>query len=400
MKEEGLADEHALQSYFIQRIQKFLQEHGKTMIGWDEILDGGIDEHAIIEVWRGEEKAKEALANGNKILQTLYFDSKPASLTLEKTFHYDPATGLDSKNILGAECPLWTEWVNPMNLDYMMYPRLQAFAEVVWNKGNDFEGFRNRLQPHYAWMEENGFFYGAEDKNLMQCGIAYDPVRKNWNIQADFGMPDMNMRYYYYDSEPYIVTSFESSLIVFNPGKIHLTPYRKGRVAGSPIVYRIENHLATGIKPEFVYPANATYNHPGIYGLTDGIRGSMDFRDGNWLAWQGEDLDFTIDFGKETAFTTISLSCMQQTQSWILLPSEVGYLVSLDGMEWKALGMVEHDVEDRNYDHIIHDYNYTSTAPVKARYVRIVARNYGVLPEWHLGAGGKAWIFADEVIVK
>lgn len=400
MKDNMLPDEHALQSYFIRRIQRFLKANGKTMIGWDEILDGGIDEQAIIEVWRGEEKAKEALANGNKILQTLYFDSKPASLTLEKTFHYDPSTGQHNNNILGAECPLWTEWVNPMNLDYMMYPRLQAFAEVIWNKGNDFEDFRNRLQAHYTWMEENEVLYGAEDKNLIQCGITFVPAKNIRVIRAEYGLEEMNMNYYFED-QPDQIHSFKDSLILTQHGKIHLTPMRKNRQAANAVTFHIEDHLGVGIKPVFGHLPSPAYDRAGIYGLTDGIRGSSDFRDGNWLAWQGEDLDFILDFEKEISFRSISLRCMQQTQSWILLPSEVGYLHSPDGKDWQALAVVGHNEEDKNFDHIFHDFEYIKAGPpVKARYVRVIAKNYGILPEWHLGNGGKAWIFADELIIK
>ncbi|HRQ29398.1 MAG TPA: family 20 glycosylhydrolase [Saprospiraceae bacterium] len=400
IRTNGLSDEHGLQSYFISRIHRFLKSKGKVMIGWDEILEGGMDQDAIIEVWRGQEKASEALAKGNKIIQTLYFDSKPATLTMEKTWHYDPSEVHDHENILGAECPLWTEWVNSQNLDYMMYPRLQAFAEVLWSRGESYAAFRKRLQAHYEWMEANGILYGAEDKNLLQCGISFDPVRKNWNIQADFGMPDMEMRYFY-EGRQEDQAAFKSRISLTKPGKIHLKPFRKGREAGSTLIYHIEEHLAIGIQPEYKNAPHAPYNKPGSYGLTDGIRGSMDFRDGNWLAWQGEDLDVMLDFGKETTFSSISLRCMQQTQSWILLPSEVGYLFSTDGKDWQALAVVGHNKEDRNYDHIFHDFEYTSSGlPVKARYIRVVAKNYGLLPEWHLGNGGKAWIFADEVIIK
>lgn len=399
MKDEMLPDEHALQSYFIGRIHRFLKSRGKVMIGWDEILDGGMDQDAIIEVWRGQEKAGEALANGNRIIQTLYFDSKPASLTLEKTWYYDPSAVHDHPNILGAECPLWTEWVNSQNLDYMMYPRLQAFSEVLWNRGYDFEEFRTRLHSHYKWMDKIGCLYGAEDKNLFQCGISFDPERKNWTIQADFGMPDMHMQYFYED-KPDNQSSFESKLTVKDPGVIHLSPYRKGRVTGSSTVYRIEEHLATGIQPEFRHPADTPYDKPGSYGLTDGIRGSMDFRDGNWLAWQSDDLDFTIDFGKEITFSTLSLSCMQQTQSWILLPNQVSYFTSADGEEWEFLYSMGHEVADSDFKHTNHLFTFNAPVPVKTRFLRVIAMNYGELPEWHLGAGGKAWIFADEFIVK
>ena len=106
IKAQGLKDEHELQSYFIKRIQKFLQSKGRVLIGWDEIMEGGADKNAIIEVWRGQEKAKEAIANGNAIIQTLYLDGPPASLTLQKSFAFDPSVAGDNKKVLGADSPV------------------------------------------------------------------------------------------------------------------------------------------------------------------------------------------------------------------------------------------------------------------------------------------------------
>jgi hexosaminidase len=396
--EEGLADEYELQSYFIRRIQGFLESRGKKMIGWDEILEGGADKTAVIEVWRGEEKAIEALNNGNKILQTLYFDSPPASLTLEKTYNYDPSVMGKTERILGAECPLWTEWVNSMNLDYMMYPRLQAFAEALWTKGDDFTEFRKRMDKHYKWMDKKGILYGAEDKNLLKTRIKYNPQEMNRTVIAEFGLPEMYMNFYFDDKEK--IQSFRDTLTFSRYGKINLVPMR-GEVQAAPgMSYTIHDHLAVGKKAEFLNPYSGLYSEPGEFGLTDGIMGSQNFRDGNWLGWQEGDLDVVIDLEKETDIKYISLNCMQQTQSWILLPAAVEFLISNDGKNWKSLAVLSHDVEVRNYDHILHAFSHESQTPVNTRYLRVKAKNYGRLPDWHLGSGGQAWIFADELVLR
>ncbi len=101
IKTEGLNDEHELQSYFIKRIQKYLQSKGRILIGWDEILEGGASKDAVIEVWRGQDKAKEAIANGNSIIQTLYFDGPPASLTLGKNISIYPGSGRSRTKSIG-----------------------------------------------------------------------------------------------------------------------------------------------------------------------------------------------------------------------------------------------------------------------------------------------------------
>lgn len=395
---EELAGEYELQSYFIRRIQKFLESKGRTLIGWDEILEGGADKNAIIEVWRGQDKAVEALNNGNRILQTLYFDSPPASLTLEKTYNYDPSVLGKTKNILGADSPLWTEWVNSMNLDYMMYPRLQAFAEALWNKGQDFSEFRQRMQKHYDWMDKKGILYGAENKNLLETGIKFNHDETSRTIIAEFGIAGMYMNYSFDDKEN--ILSFRDSMTFSRNGKINLVPMRGNVQAAPAISFTIEDHLAVGKKAQFLNPYSDLYAIPGDYGLTDGIMGSLNFRGGNWLGWQDGDLDVVIDFHRETEFRSAGLNCMQQTQSWILLPQTVEFLISIDGQNWKSLAVLSHDVEDRNYDHILHTFIFESPVAVSTRFLRVKAKNYGFLPDWHLGAGGRAWIFSDEVIVR
>ncbi|HVZ57935.1 MAG TPA: family 20 glycosylhydrolase [Chitinophagaceae bacterium] len=399
MKEEGLQDEHALQSYFVRRIQQFLQSKGRHLLGWDEILEGGADRQAIVEVWRGQEKAQEALSNGNRIIQTLYFDSPPASLTLEKTFHFNAAPAGRDPGILGAECPLWTEGVTEYNVEYMMFPRLQAFGEALWNGSTDYASFHQRLASHYAWMTRRRILFGAEDRNLLTARLRFQPEGPSWKLFAATGTPDMRL-FYSLEGDTTHRHPFRDSFTLAQPAGFQVTATRQGRQAALPIGFSLVSHLALGKKVSFLEPYSPSYGTAGDYGLTDGITGSWNYGDGSWLAWQGKDLDAVVDLGSSRTLHTLQLTCLQETQSWILLPREVTYFISNDGQHWEQLKTLTHQVADKDFIPRRQPFVYRIPIPLQARYVRVKAVNYGTLPAWHNGAGGQAWIFADEFIIR
>ncbi len=176
MKREGLKDEEQLQSYFVQRIERFLRTKGKLTVGWDEILEGGLAPNAIVMSWRGEGGGVEAARQKHKVIMTpsdyCYFDynqgdpkREPASIggftPLEKVYGYDPIPkelkGSEREYILGAQASVWTEYIStPEYLEYMLFPRLLAFSEVVWSPiaGNDYDDFRRRLAYHFGRLEK------------------------------------------------------------------------------------------------------------------------------------------------------------------------------------------------------------------------------------------------------
>jgi len=167
MQKEGLKDEHALQSYFIQRMEKYINKKGKKLIGWDEILEGGLAQNATVMSWRGEKGGIEAANQKHDVVMTpttyVYFDygqKKPDDslviggfLPLDKVYNYEPlAAGINPeqmKYVLGAQANLWTEYIdNPAKIQYMIFPRLTALCEVVWSPASkkDFKNFQSRLE--------------------------------------------------------------------------------------------------------------------------------------------------------------------------------------------------------------------------------------------------------------
>lgn len=179
--DEGLKDAHELQSYFIRRIEKFLLENDRQLIGWDEILEGGLAPQATVMSWRGESGGIAAASDGHDVVMTpgfaMYFDhyqadpaQEPLAIggftNLEKVYHYNPMpkelNADKAHHVLGAQANVWTEYMHTTDhVEYMVYPRLLALSEVVWSDSTqkDWEGFLKRLEHHYSLLDQKGVNY-------------------------------------------------------------------------------------------------------------------------------------------------------------------------------------------------------------------------------------------------
>ena len=181
IRKEGLQNEDELQSYFIRRIEKFLNENGRKLIGWDEILEGGLSPNATVMSWRGIEGGIAAAKQGHDAIMTpgshCYFDHYQANpdfeplaigglTTLEKVYSYEPIpvelNAQEAKHILGAQANVWTEYMaTPEQVEYMILPRMLALAEVNWTnpKNKDWETFQVRLQKHFIVFDSLAYNY-------------------------------------------------------------------------------------------------------------------------------------------------------------------------------------------------------------------------------------------------
>jgi hypothetical protein len=162
----------------------------------------------------------------------------------------------------------------------------------------------------------------------------------------------------------------------------------------------MENHKAIGAIINFVEKYHNNYRNIGDFGLTDGICGNSNSHLSNWLGWWGNDLNVIVDLGQNKKVKNLEINCLQATQSWIILPKSVIFTTSEDGVNWTNHPTLLHQVPIDDFKSQSHLFSVSLPKKYKARYIKVVAENYGILPEWHNGAGGKAWIFADEIIVK
>jgi hexosaminidase len=146
-------------------------------------------------------------------------------------------------------------------------------------------------------------------------------------------------------------------------------------------------------------PFSDRYTGGGPQALTDGLHGSKDGNDGRWQGFEGPDLDGVIDLGGSRSVRRIAVRCLQNVNSWIFLPAGVEFAVSADGRTYETVGTVANDVSPRQAEAVIKEFAAAFEAR-RARFVRVRARSVGVVPDWHFGKGGKAWLFADEIVVE
>jgi hypothetical protein len=146
-------------------------------------------------------------------------------------------------------------------------------------------------------------------------------------------------------------------------------------------------------------PYNNQYTGGGNEALVDGMRGGADFRTGSWQGWQAQPMECVIDLGEERAITTVGLSCLQETKSWIWFPSKIEIQLSHDGKKFATAASI--DITEYQKEATPSTREFTQNIRASSRYVKVIAKPaFESIPSWHLGAGGKPWIFADEVIVE
>ncbi len=400
-KTQGLQGEEGLHGYFVERIRKYLASRSKTLIGWDEILEGHLDPNAVVEMWRGDSASEQALANGNRVIvaQPFYFDTPIDDMTLQDVYRTDafadPAYAAHGTQVLGAEAPLWTERVTPLNGEAMFYPRLMAFAERLWNpQAHDYSDFHRRVQTQYPWLAAQRIAYGPEDRDIVNYRLSYNADHGRWRVRAARGFDDLQLHYTTDGSEPAMQSPwFDEVLDLYAPpATLKIAPFRDGMQYHDAAVFRFAgDNLALG-KP-VTYSTSPAAQYSGA--VNDGILGSTDFRDGNWAGWQGEDMDVVIDLQQPTPLHSIDARFLQESDAWILLPRDVGFATSDDGAHWKTLQTIPLDPDPGDARTSIRDVTYALPQPATARYLRVTAARYGK-PVADL----QTWVFCDEIIVQ
>ena len=197
MKDENLKDAGELQSYFVKRVEKYINSKGRNMMGWDEILEGGLAPNAAVMSWRGNAGGIAAAKSGHTVVMSptshCYFDFGYDSTSTQHVYGWEPVpvelTGRERDFVIGGQCNVWTEWIPTVaRYDRMVWPRAFAMAEVLWsNQPKDWEGFQDRLVPNLRFLEQQNVAYFLEEP-LIPYAFAFD--RKPMVIsKSDFRMP-------------------------------------------------------------------------------------------------------------------------------------------------------------------------------------------------------------------
>lgn len=411
IKEEGLHDEHELQSYFIQRIEKFLNENGRMLIGWDEILEGGLSQNATVQSWRGMDGGKQAAEEGHYVIMSptshCYLDYSLKSIDLPKIYSFDPIPedlNPDAvQYILGGECNMWTEHVpDEQNLDSKVFPRMIGLAEVLWSypEDRDFPYFYERLQSHYPMLSKKGIDYGLE---TIGAQIQQDFSGDTIQIEVVKSLPDLELKYKWARTMEGF-ENYTSSIPLDRSDTLLVQAFKNGEPYGDEIKQAFEYHMALNKPVYYSHEWNQWYEGNGEKHLVDGKMGTLDFRDGNWQGFWGTDLDIVVDLGEVKQFNEVEVHFYQYANSWIFLPRQVTVVHNKhqrDALNWNPF-MDRRDIEiDLSNEKSIHTFEQSyDINDIEARYIRLFGRNLGKVPEGHEAAGQDAWIFVDEIIVR
>jgi hexosaminidase len=421
IRKEGLGDEDELQSYFVKRIEQFLISKGRKLIGWDEILQGGLAPEATVMSWQGFEGGITAARSGHHAVMTpvshCYFNvyqgdpaTEPASfsglITLKKVYSFEPVpaelTAEEGKFIIGAQGCLWTEYVTDgKTAEHMILPRLTALSEVVWSspESRTWEGFSTRLPKMMERFDALGLAYSKGSYHV-EMTAEYNDQMNSITLTMTSEQPSPEIRYTTDGTDPGPVSDMYQVPLPLNASAtVKAAIFSDGKIMGKVSEKKVSINLATGRAVTYKIPYSDRYKAFGNRTLVNGIRGSGDFNGGQWQGFEGTDMDVIIDLGRDTVVTRISASFMAAVGSWIFLPQSVSFSTSADGSLFDPIPPVVTDIRPEEQGRRINEY-FSSFPEVKARYVRIVARSLGTCPPWHAGAGGKAWLFCDEIIVE
>lgn len=415
MKQEGLADEHELQSYFIKRIEGFVNSKGRQLIGWDEILEGGLAPNAAVMSWRGTQGGIEAAEAGHDVVMTptshCYLDyyqsdhpEEPLAIggliPLEKVYSYEPIpdqlAAEAHKHILGAQVNLWTEYIPTVNhLDYMVFPRLCAMAEVVWSPAEirDFDDFVRRLAPHIERLQAMGF-NSANHLYEIKSGIQADKGKVN--VTLNIHAKDGEIHYTLDGSEPGPASPlYTNPLEIDSSSIIRAQAFRENEAQGRVWEQAIQFHLATGKAIRLTHPPHDKYAGGGSASLLNGVPGSDErYGDMEWLGFSGQDFEAVIDLEAPTALHEISFRFFNGEGQWIYLPKAVQVWVSADGESYQKAANTE-SIEGTGK---VVEVGLSLEGKV-GRYLKVFAKNHGLIAEGKQGAGYEAWLFVDEIRV-
>lgn len=164
----------------------------------------------------------------------------------------------------------------------------------------------------------------------------------------------------------------------------------------SATFFKKPNNYTIDIKSTY----NPQYHAGGNDGLLDGIFGTTNWRKGDWQGYQSQDFDAIVDLQEIKTIHSISANFLQDSRSWILMPTQVEFYISSDNVNFTPVGTLENSIDAKETENVVKDFNFNLKSPTKAKYVKIIAKNFGKLPDWHQGFGGDAFIFIDEITIK
>lgn len=414
MKKENLPNEEELQGYFMSRLSKYVQSKGREVIGWDELTNAKLPDDVIILGWQGYgQAALKAAAQGHRFIMTparimyliryqgpqwfepvTYFGNN----TLKDVYDYEPvqtnwpAGAADL--LMGVQASMWTEFCNtPQDVEYLIFPRLSALAEVAWTQParKSWPRYLKAMDRFNDHLAAKGVIYARSMYNIQHT---VTPVGGRLQVKLECLRPDVQVRYTTDGTAPTPASPLYSApLTLTKATDLKAATFAAGRQMGQTLELPILWNKATA-KPI------ATAGTGGQYMLTNGVRGSLKYTDLEWTSWAKSDtVTFTLDLKKKEQITTVTLGSITNYGMAVHKPQHIDILISGDGKEYRKVAGRSFAKEEIFREGTFRE-DFPFAVAAEARYVRVVARGAGACPFTHVRPGQEARIYFDEIIVE
>lgn len=411
MKTEGLKNVDELQSYMIHRVEQFLHSHGRKLLGWDEILEGGLAPDATVMSWQGENGGISAAKSGHTAIMTpgayCYFDfyqddpeTQPEAIggytPIEKVYSYNPVpdslTETEKKLILGTQANVWAEYISTKeHLEYMAYPRLLALSEVAWTnpENKSWDQFKQRVNfeiPRLQYQDVHPFTLSKEVLFKQKANTS----EKYIEVSLESERYPADIHYTLDGSDPTIQSPlYDTPIIITDSAIISARLFIDKQPQGRTSIKRFDYHHAIGKKISYKFPYSPKYTAGGDSALIDGLMGGKGYGDGRWQGFINNDLDVIIDLEKPTEIHYINANFMQAIGPWVWMPHDVEIFTSDDGQNFSLLKKIENPIPKTQEGVIFQDFGFKGATT--ARFIRYVA---------HVNDIKNSFIFTDEIIIQ
>jgi hexosaminidase len=414
IKDLKVKDEHGLQSYFIQRIEKYINSRGRSIIGWDEILEGGLAPNATVMSWRGEEGGIAAAKQKHPVIMTpeshLYFDyyqslyaEEPLAAgsytPLNKVYSYEPAgnkMSTEDKNyIRGIEGQAWSEYfMNEAKAEYMIFPRAIALAEAAWTPASqrNFAGFLERLRKHPNLLRQLQVNYANNFDEIQFTSSVKE--KNNIEVTLQSSLPGATIYYTTNGSKPSSNSKAYTSSLALNKSCILKAQLygAQQKPVGRVFQQRLHVHKANGASVTLTNRPVERFN-PGADALVNGIEGNNRYNNGQWTGFSGDNLEAVIDLGNVQTIQSVTMHFLNYHWQRMWAPVSLELYISADAVNFTKV-FTQNKFEINGINKVI-----AKIKPADARHIKVIGVNKGIIPPGEYGAGGMALLLIDEIMI-
>lgn len=411
--------EEKLQSFIISYAEKFLNKHGRQIIGWDEILEGGLAPNATVMSWRGTAGGIEAAKQKHDVIMTpntyMYFDyyqstdidQEPMAIggyvPLEKVYSFEPLpaslTPEEQKYIIGVQANLWTEYIpDYKQVEYMELPRMAALAEVQWTlpEQKDYADFVGRIPGLLNIYQLKGYNFA---KHLYDVKAEFIPDAAKGVLSVVLStVGEADLHYTLDGSEPTAASpQYKEPLQLKENADLKVVAIRPS--GNSRILAEKINFSKSTVKPvTMIQPVNKQYEFKGAPTLVDGLQGNANYKTGRWIAFYKNDMEAVIDLQQPAEISSAEISTCVEKGDWVFDARGFSVEVSDDGKDFTTVASENYPEMKENDRNGVYKHKLTFD-PVKTRYVKVKALSESSIPAWHGGKGNAAFLFVDEILV-